>query len=105
MSDVIIVNPQKLREAISEFESCKSQISNDISSLESNIGEIRSAWKDEQASNTYQSKMQKLVTNVTAARDKLQQNIQDLESYTGEVEKTISEAQAKSESLDSNFMV
>lgn len=104
MADIIIVDPAKLREAIGQFEKCKGSISKNISELESNISEIAQAWKDDQASNTYQQKMRQLTQNVSAARDKLQKNIQTLEEYTGRVENTISTAQNKAESLKSNFL-
>ncbi len=104
MADIIIVDPVKLRDTISQFENCKNKVTKDISELENNISEIAQAWKDEQASNTYQQKMRQLVQNVTAARDKLQRNIQELEEYTQKSESTISAAQSKAESLNSNFL-
>lgn len=105
MSDtIIIVDPVNLRTAISRFETSKNAISREVSEIEANIGEIQAAWKDDQASVTYQNKMKKLMENFSTARDTLQKNIQNLETYVEEAENTLRSADEKAQSLNStNF--
>ena len=70
-TDTVIVDIPSLENAISAFKQCSNKIGANASDLQSNAGEICSAWTSA-ASDTYRLKIENLVKNVQSAQTALQ---------------------------------
>lgn len=102
-TDTVIVDIPSLEEAISAFKQCSNIIGECVSSLQSNSSEIRAAWISS-ASDTYQTKTQKLAQNVETAQTVLGTKVQELTTLCEKSRAAEKTAQGIADSIDSNFM-
>ena len=78
MADISIINFQAVNQAISDFTTSSSKIGTIASNLQSNAGALKSAWTAS-ASDTYASKISKLVENFNSAQSKLTTEVKQLQ--------------------------
>lgn len=103
-TDTVIVDIPSLENAISAFKQCSNKIGANASDLQSNAGEICSAWTSV-ASDTYRLKIENLVKNVQSAQTALQSKIQELTDYCERSRAAEKSAQSIADSItDTGFM-